>query len=439
MATEAFNDLVGNIIIGLLDDAVTDDAYNYVLPLHELYATTLETKDAQYMRIKFIEAIRNEPTFRECLRTQDNAKLEQIALRELPDDVAGSIKEVALSITVPDLFKEDAKKKLWRKIKKLVVKHCNLGEFVYNGKNTEPDVNREVQLSDIRMERARRFNHGYRAFLQQLVNAFPVYFEIDEISQEAVEKFDEAIIDDIEAVLKQFKVIVLPIVPKIAKAIQEKQREVKSDQAPKQNVEDVFNQYFGTDPEWFKQLPLVHYVDIDEYWESQIAITETRNIIQKAVSDLTVCMSGIDMLMYSPIVNKLRDAAVKIMNRPDMKGTAVLPNQPGFDKTKAMGFVMELVQALPEATNHQISSDDIQKLIMNTFSGSADIPDSFSKVFSPDMIDEDCLDVVVDMPGIGDVLGPIMMGLEGQTKGHTGKPAFSTVPNPGWLKRDTEK
>lgn len=445
MATQAFNELVGNIIVGLLEDTRTDEAYEYVLPLHNLYVTTMDehAKDPQYLQMKFIGAIRSQPTFRECFRSQDLARLEHIALNTLPDSVAGSIKEIALSIGVPELFKEDAQKKLWKKIKKLVIKHCNLGNFVYDdvtkaaGEEEDDAVvvqDRATQLSDIREERARRFNHGYRAFVEQLVEAFPYYTGgDDDISREALSQFDSAVGDDIEAVIRRFKVVVLPIVPKIAMAIQEKQRGVREGEQPR-NVEEVFAPYFGGDATWFKQLPFVEYVNVDGYWDA--TDRHNRDIIQKAVSDLAVCMSGLDMLMYSPIVNRLRDKAVEIMSRPDMKGTAVLPNQAGFDKTKAMSFVMELVQSLPEATNYQISSDDIKQLIMNTFSGSADIPDSFAKVFSPDMIDEDCLDVVIEMPGIGDVMAPIMAGMEGQTKGHTGKPAFSAVPKPGWLQRD---
>ena len=435
MATEKFNELVGNIAIGLLNDAKTDDSYNYVLPLYELYAQTVETQDAEYMQMHFIAAIRNQPTFRECLRSRDTSRLQDIALQELPDSVGGSIKEVGLALSVPDLFREDAEKKMWSKIKKLVVKHCNLHDFVYgDGENvdTTSPVDMETKASEIRQERAVRFNYGYRVFLEQLVQAFPKYNDDESMSYTALEQFDAAVKENSESVIRKFKVVVLPTIPEVASALQSKQRGQDD-----KSVEDVFEPYFGTDPTWFKQLPFIEFLGVDEHWQEQIGHGDNRATIQKAVSDLAVCMSGLDMLMYSPIVNALRKKAVEIMERPDMKGHSIIPGQgDNFDKNKAMAFVMELVQSLPEATNYQISSADIQTLIMNTFSGSGDIPESFSKVFSPDMIDEDCLDAVIEMPGIGDVLSPIMAGMESQTKGHTGKPAFSAVPTPGWMKRD---
>uniref|UniRef100_A0A6C0IZY7 Uncharacterized protein n=1 Tax=viral metagenome TaxID=1070528 RepID=A0A6C0IZY7_9ZZZZ len=426
MASKAFNELVGNICVGLMNDARIDDAYETVLPFHELYATTVENNDEEYLQMKFIALIRNSVTLRKCLREQDNLLLETIACQELPS-LNQTIKILALRIDDPKYFKEDATKKLWSKIKKLVVKHCNLHDVVYadDTQNEVTTVKSSERLVDLQKERAIRFNNGYRTFLSQVSIAFPT-------DKPLLEQFDKDVAENTSVVLVEYKKLVLPILPKFA-GVMQKQND-QSDVPTR--VTRVFDEYFSAeDSSWFQKLPYMSQLNIDDFWRESIGAN--RLALQRALGELTLCMSGIDALFYSPIVNALRKKAVEIMQRPDMKGTVLSPTQQGFDKDKLMSFAMEMFQSLPEATNYQISMTDIQNLIMCAFTGgSVNIPESFEKVFSPDILDEDCIDSIMTWPGVGDLLSPIMAMMEGQKTGHTGKPAFNAIPSPAWLKKE---
>lgn len=424
MAATQFKIGLESIILGLLNDAQSDEAYDYVMPFHTEFTKTSETKPAEFFQMSFIAAVRNQAEARNCIRTHDLGKLEAILLYELPDSLGGAVKEVCLSVGVPELFRSDTLKKFWKRVKKLV--HTSgLGSFVYDDEKIKEheEQHKQEEHSVIVEARINRFNHGYREFLQQLSLAFP-----KEEDMRVIEVFDEMVAQNSTSVISEFKKQVLPLVPRIAKAVQDKE--------PGGGVTKVLAEYFGSDCTWFSQLPLLNHLSIQEYWAEQIANTENKNIIMKALGDLTLCMSGIDTLIYSPIVSALKNKAIQIMTREKLSSGALTPGSENFSKAGAMNLVMELVQEIPAATDYRITSADIEKLVCNTLAGKEDVPDSFSEVFSPDMIDMDCIEAVSEMEGIGDALGPFMAGFESQLKGHVGTPAFGAVQTPGWMSRE---
>jgi len=149
-------------------------------------------------------------------------------------------------------------------------------------------------------------------------------------------------------------------------------------------------------------------------------------------------MSGIDVLIYSPIVTVLKEKAVEIMQREKMTAETLIPTSPSFSRGAIVNLVMELLQAIPEATDGKISAADVQTLITSVMGGGGiELPASFGDVFSPDMIDMDCIDFVTELPGLGDAFGPIMASMEGELTGKTGaKSPFGAVKKPAWLTRD---
>lgn len=432
-------EIVESIVVGLLKDAQTDTAYEYVMPFHQAYAEIVETQPMEYLQIAFISAVRREAEFRNCIRSHDLVLLETIALRQFPDNLCGPVREFFLSVGVPDLFRSDTAKKMWKRLKKLVYA-AGLGGYVYGDDNQDADATEETvaggggggerEHSIIVQSRIDRFNQGYRDFLGQLREAFPP----DEGAVDVQEEFDRRIGENQTSVLEAFKAKALPLVPKLAAGVQES----RGSGGDGKGVVAALEQFFGPDCTWVSELPLLELLPISKYWTEQMAKTENKHVLMKALGELALCMSGIDTLIYSPIVTILKNKALEIMRREKLDAGALTPGSPSFSNGGVMKLVMELVHELPAATGYRITSADIEALMTSLFSGSGDLPESFSEVFSPDMIDADCIDMVAELPGIGDAIAPILAGYESQSKGHIGVPAFGSVQKPGWMTRDRE-
>ncbi len=152
---------------------------------------------------------------------------------------------------------------------------------------------------------------------------------------------------------------------------------------------------------------------------------------------MTLCMTGLDTIVFSPVVDALKKKMIEVVERDKITKEMLVPTSPQFNKTKAIGVLMEMLDAIPEATGGKISKGDIRTLITNILAGRDAVPESFETVFSPAMIDLDILDVIGDLPGIGDALGPIMALMQGSSTGNVGASPFGdAVPKPGWLSRD---
>lgn len=448
MATsDGFVSGITGVLVGLLRDAQTDEAYDYVMPLHDAWETaTKSTSKTRRVRKAILESLRNEPTFRDCVRGHDTTLLFQLLMKELPSSLAGSLREVSLSLDNRDLFRDDTIKKMWKRIKKIIIT-LDLYDYVY-GAEARGSVATK-QPSKFVLERRQRFNTAYRTFIELLCDTFPP----SRSRAQLLEAFDATIAADDTQMLEQFKKVLLPSLPDVARAIQLQQQ--KEDPAV---VAAVFDPYFGDDPSWFKRLPFTDKLPIDEHWTKLIAavpmpdisktasLEEARQVLEaspkhrimRTIGDLAVTMSGIDSLLYSPIVTHLRNKALDIMQRDKMNAQALLPTSTSFDQSASLAMVMELFREIPEATGNKVSQEDIEQLLANAMTGCDDIPESFAEVFSPDMIDFDCLDVVSELPMIGDVLGPIMASAEGQMRGVTGSSAFSSVGAPAWMQRDAD-
>lgn len=439
MATAEFNEKIEALVNGLLADSQSDVAYDYVLPLHEALVAAQQDYDTEYLQMQFIRLIRESPQLRNHIINRNTSQALPILLKAFPHHLAPALKEIALGLDVPELFRADSEKKMWKRIKKLVM--CSgLGNFVYapeaNDADTQQPSSRSkgAEQSEIKVARTNRFNHGYRAFLAQLETAFPVLGGgEDDGGDTCVEAFDAAVEDDPEAILQTFKHHVLPIVPKIAEKVQE--------QKTAAGVKSALEPYFGSDTAWFKGLPLVNSLPIDTYWETQIINNDAnKQVIMKALGELALTMTGIDTLIYSPIVSALRDKAKEIMLREKITPQSLVPTTGSFNKSSAMNLVLELVQELPAATGGKISSSDMETLITNLMAGRDEVPPAFNEVFSPDMIDADCIEAVSEMPGIGDALAPFMASMQGEMTGSTGMSAFgAAVEAPAWLSREAPR
>jgi hypothetical protein len=438
MATVKFNTQLEALFTGLIKDALHDDTYEHARNCYQAYITRADEVAEDYFQRKFIEWIRQGVNVRQCLHYKETTTLQSLLEKECPAEVSGDLKEIFMALDNPLLFKADTIKKGWKRIQKLVYT-CNLQKVVTGSDIPEEDDEEKIkrkrkgvkEKEDSTKEaaegRIQRFNSVYRSFLAQLTQAFPGG-EVD-----VVVLFDDTVAADHGCVCQQFKEYILPFVPKFAEAIQEQQ---KSGDTSKDASEKVFAQYFGDDPSWFKGLPFVDQLPIDVYWAEQIANEQNKLVIMKGIGDLVTCMSGLDTIIYSPIVKVIKEKAVVIMKRDNLTTADFNPTSPSFSRTKMINLAMELVHVIPEATGYKISSEDITTLITNVMSGKDDYPESFNEVFSPAMLDMDVLECVGDLPMLGDALGPVLAGAQGVLKGHTGTPAFGSVQKPAWIDRD---
>jgi hypothetical protein len=195
------------------------------------------------------------------------------------------------------------------------------------------------------------------------------------------------------------------------------------------------------EPDWYTGIPALREglvgVDLVPYKADFTRVDTNQMTIMKALGDLACCMSGLDMLIYSPIIKVLKEKAAVYTAKNKITPDQLLPNSETFDRGVAMGFVMSLLDTIPEATGYKISKSDMETIIANTMAGNPDYPDSFNEVFNAGMLDMDCLESLMELPGIGDALGPIMTSMQGQMTGVTGaRPAFGSVAAPAWLERD---
>ena len=468
MSTKKFNETLDSIFMGLFKDSLTNVAYDYVKELYDEFSNWVEDKSEEVAQMKFIELVRQDAQFRQCIKAKDTADLHSIALKICNEKVSGALREITTSLAAHELFKADADKKMWKRIQKLVYA-CNLQRIV-TGEEASTTARskmekRSEEVSHIVQSRITRFNTAYRQLLVTLSTAFPE--ENGQPSTECLDSFDELVEGQDSIIIESFKKRVLPMVPEIAKTFQ---GDASND--PESHAK-VFHQYFGRNSHWFKKLPLIDLLPIDLHWESQMyvgveleslyneffklphsqreqwfeghpevketfqRIYDHQITIMKALGDLACCMSGLDTLIYSPIIAVLKEKAKEHAEKNNIQPSQLLPNSDDFDRGVAMGLVMSLLDAIPEATNNKITKQDMETLISNTLSGRLEYPESFNEVFSPDMIDMDCLDCVADLPGIGDVVSPLMVGMQGQMKGVTGeKSAFGSVAAPAWLERE---
>lgn len=443
-----FASIIHDILVGLLKDAQSDEAYEYVMPLYTAWeSATSSSSRMKHIHQTIMAGLLDEPTFRDCVRGRDTKLLYKLLSKELPDTLCAPLREVALSLGNPDLFRDDTTKKMWKRIKKLMIS-LDLHDFVFGKTTMTEQTNSKEQTSKFAAERHERFNKAYRDFLYLVMRTFP-----PAAPETIIDAYDKAISHDSTAVLERFKKIVLPSLPDVARALQ-----LQNQKADPETIAAVFNPYFGSDSSWFQQLPFIDQLPIDEHWQTKIAnvpmpdiskttsIEEARQLLEasekhqimRTVGDLNVTMSGIDSLIYSPIVTHLRNAAVNIMKRKKVDPQTLMPTSTKFDQSTSLEMVKELFHEIPAATNNAITTKDIEQLIGNAIMGNSDIPDSFSEVFSPEMIDFDCLDAVTELPIIGDVLGPVMAAAEGSMTGSTGKPAFAAAPTPAWAQRDDD-
>jgi hypothetical protein len=433
---EVFNARVVELLQGLLSDAQSDIAYDYVLPFHAQLEWCQRERFPDFLLLKFIGAVReHQPASIVCIRNRETKALFALATKVFPDDLAAPLKECQLSLDVPDLFREDTSKKLWKRIKKLVYA-SGLGALVYELEedDTTTTVNpvasgasKHTEISQIKQARINRFNHGYRSFLEQMSIAFPRFIgDTDQVDTSVMKRFDEAIALNQQSAIEVFKTIILPVVPKIVAQVQ--------GGAVKGGVQTVLEPYFGADPAWLKTLPYMSELAIDDYWQEQIVgNVENRTITMKAIGELAMVMTGIDTLVYSPIVAALKTKAAEIMKREKMNLESITPGGGTFNKSSAFNLVLELIQELPAATNYQITSSDMETLITNMMAQRDEVPKSFSDVFSPEMIDFDCIGALSEMEGVGALLAPYMASMQSQVDGHTGTPAFASVQKPAWM------
>lgn len=466
MATEKFNATAESIFMGLFRDALQNDSYDQVTVLWKAYSAWL-LNDPEIAQRKFIEVVRMDPICRSYIkgkRTDDLAEYLRELLKE-NREVCAAIHYVADAVkTGGGLFHVDAEAKTWKRVQKLVYA-CNLQRIVSDTTTTTKAEKRTEEVSHVVRARISRFNTAYRSFLETLSSAFPE--ENGQASTACVAKFDELVAQSESSVISTFKEKVLPMVPQIAKTVQNHEG---ADAHAK-----VFYEYFGHDSRWFRALPLIDLLPVDIHWNTQMYVGEAREplfklfrtipkqerdawwsqqqqqkdreifervdtnqmIIMKAIADLACCMSGLDTLIYSPIVAVLKERAKKYTTQNNITPEQLLPNNAQFDRGVAMGLVMSLLDAIPEATGGKVSKADMETLIQNTLIGNPEYPASFNEVFSPDMLDMDCLASVTELPGIGDALAPIMASMQGQLTGVTGaKSAFGSVAAPAWLERD---
>lgn len=436
MATQKFNTQIEQFFTGLIKDALNDDIYANVRKCYEAYLHKADSEADDYFQRKFIELIRLRADFRECLHYKETGVLERVLTELCPGEIAGDLKEIFMALENPLLFKGDTLKKGWKRIQKLVYT-CNLQRVVTGQDDPveEDDAppkkkkgvkDKEMSVTEAAEGRIHRFNAGYRSFLHQLTQAFPGG-KVD-----VVAIFDQEISEDNGCICQAFKEYILPFVPKFAEAIQQEQQQGTGGDASTK----VFGAYFGEDSTWFKGLPLINELPIDEYWSEQISNEQNKIAIMKGIGDLITCMSGLDTIIYSPIVKVIKEKAIEIMKRDGLKSEDFIPTSANFSRTKLINLAMELLHVIPEATGYKISSEDITTLITNVMTGKDDYPESFNEVFSPSMLDMDCLELVGDLPGVGDALGPVLAGAQGALKGHTGTPAFGSVQKPAWVDRD---
>ena len=451
----AFNESLTNLLTSIMADAQNNDEYAAAKVVWQAYVEKF-AEDATFCCTRFVELVEANAVVRACIREKNTAALEVLFV-----DLVPSSQALFDALNRTSSFKHDTVKKMWKRIQKLVYK-CELASIV--SCVSAPTPQKKETRSALVTSRIKRFNEGYRTFLEELSVAFPVSSS-GRLSPLVL--FDEAVASDDAAVMTKFKALLMPLVPKIAAGVQSKSIASQA---------DALKPYFGDDPTWFKRLPCVgeSALTVDEHWAAQMTfdepvahdsflllneadravyatensercaewtrVTGVRDAIMKALLDLTGCMSGVDTLINSPIVAALKNKAVAIMEREKLTVASMSPTSPTFNRSAVMSLVMELVHEIPKATNGKISDDDIQQLV-TSFMGSvtgggapAQLPDSFSEVFSPDMLDLDCIDLLSDIPGIGDVLAPMLASMEGQMHGKTGaKSPFASVKNPAWL------
>ena len=431
MDTSRFNSKVNDIFVGLTKDSQCDETYNLIKDCYLRFLALCEDVEEDYFQQQFIALVRSNEDFCHCLRTKNTIELQRFVTEMVDEDIVGPVREIFMALNNPALLKRDAAKKAWSRIRKLILL-CNLQDFV-SGEEQEPDKDTKPPSSSVvkvekrvnaAKEREIRFNTAYRAFLEDLQVAFPGS-EVDVLGL-----FDGIVAQSSNTVLEEFKKYLMPFVPKLIKGIQSNDFEEQK---------KVLDPYFGpSDSSWFKGLPLVNRMPVDRFWVEQMNNDENRTSLMKAVGELLSCMTGLDSLIKSPIVTHIRDKAMEIMRRDNVQASDFLPTSPNFSQSNMMQMVFELMHSLPDATDGKISPDDINKLVSSLTTGGDDIPDSFGEVFSPDMIDLDCFEMLGEIPGVGDAIAPVIAGAQGALKGHTCTPAFKSVQTPAWLERDEQ-
>lgn len=425
-----FNEGVESLLKSLFHDAVNDTAYNLCLPLYDR-ATDLIDAHPTALELEFIQIISTHPEVRQCLTGNNLDMLKRIAQEVVEDtQVSGAVRELCLGIDNPDLFNPSVIAKVWKKLAKLV-DICNLHDYVYGQRNasTPPTEDASKAVEEATKARIDRFNHGYRMFLERMLTAFPVTKD-GEVSREVLDVFDKRVQEDPESVIKEFKACVLPVVPSLLAASQSKEK--------KDATETVLDPYFSESPDWFRTLPLLSHQNVDMYWDEQMANIEIKTKIMQGIGTLTLTMTGADAIIYSPLVQAITKKAKEIVGREKMTVDTINPAANGFNKSRIFNLLFELLEEIPAATNNKVTQEDMNALIANAMMGSSEMPDAFDDLLPLDGLDEDCLQYIMDMPELGQYLGPVLAGFQGQLSGMTGasSPFGGSVSKPGHLARD---
>lgn len=460
---EAFNATLKSLLYGIFADAQHDGSYQAAKLVWDAYEATKRAEKPDFLYAAFIELVSRDAVVRACIREKNTEALEVLCVDRVPQAQA-----LFDSLADDGGFKHDTLKKAWKRVQKLVYR-CNLAELVSLKAAAAATVK---PISAAAAQRIARFNEGYRAFLGELESVFPPSSSSSLAHPLPFPQalFDEAVARDNTAVIARFKKVLFPLVPKIMTAVQKGSVDKTTTIAVTQAA--VLEPYVGADPTWFKTLPCVgeSALQIDAYWPTTMVfddvvahdsfvrltlaeqatfeaanaarVSEWRRVagvrdgIIQALVSLTGAMTGIDALIHSPIVKTLKEKAIEIMTRENITTASFTPTSPSFDRKGITALVLELVATIPAATNNKITTDDVQQLLTMATSGKmAALPDSFAEVFSPDMLDVDCLLLLQEMPGVlGDVLGPMLAAYEGSMTGKTGtKSPFASVKNPAWL------
>ena len=403
-----FGERVHSIFTGLFKDATNDGTYDIIKVIYDHY----HTLDEDLCEEVFTE---NLDKVAECLKAKNTETLLELLLGMTEDEmVRGALRTIHASFPNEGMFKKDTKKKFLKRLQKLVYSIDPPTAVTSSAKPNEED--------EYETERCKNFNEAYREFLVHLSE------KIEGGGGDVLEVFDDITNTNKKSVIEPFREYVLPYVPEIMKGLQSKDFEQQK---------EILSPYFGTDPAWINKLPLLFKFNIDS--QKWIAYREKNSMeVMKSVGNLLSCMTGLNCIINSPVVSHLQKRAVEIMQREKMGAQDFLPNSPSFNQTNLLSFAQELLQSIPEATNGEISHEDVSQLISHLITGAGDIPDSFEKVFNPAIIDLDCIGILAELPGLGPVIAPLVASSQGQMQGHTGaaSPFGNVVENPAWLNRD---
>ena len=401
-----FPDTAESIFTGLLRDAQTDVAYDFVSPLYSYFAVT---EDKAGLKDVFVGLLKTDATLLEAIRTKNPVLLQTAILDIASSEYGSDVREVCTSLGNPDLFARDAEKKLWKRIKKLVIA-AGAHELVYGDAPPSPKLQKK---SKVVRRREARFKEVYQPFADRVNEVF---------------RGKKSPVTD--TTLAEFKEHALPAIVPLAEQLQSSQST--------EGLGDALLQFFAEDASWVKGLPLVDADAItEEKWSAFTGSDNPRTEITESLVKVLLTVSGIEALLQSPIVMALKDKTKDIMAKRALTAESLVPTSPTFNKEAIGDLVKELVAALPEVTDGNVTLEDLKKLMENAIAGSDDVPEGLAEIFDPDIIDFDCFSVLTELPGIGDVLGPMLASMEGSIKGTVGASMFGdAVEKPAWMTRE---